>query len=76
MADRKEPRVQHSFGVFLLLFMAAGSAFGHAGHGAPAVHAHPPGAGDPLALLAIVVLVVIVVAALGWALRSWKDRAP
>jgi len=60
----------------MLLVFSSGSALAHPGHGAPAVHAHPPGTDDPLALVAWLVLAVVVVGALAWMLRKWLDRAP
>ena len=65
-----------NLGPLVLLSLEGSGALAHPGHGAPPVHAHPPGTDDPLALLAWLVFAVVLVGALAWMLRKWFDRSP
>jgi len=62
--------------VTMFLLLSSGAALAHPGHGAPAVHAHPPGSDDPVAALAWLVVGAIAVALAAWAITKWTDRLP
>ena len=64
------------FCVTMVLLLASGAALAHPGHGAPAVHAHPPGTDDPVAALAWLALGAVAVVLAAWAITKWTDRRP
>ncbi len=65
-----------TFVVSAFLMLVSGAALAHPGHGAPSVHAHPPGSDDPVAALAWLVVGAIAIGLAAWAITKWTDRRP